>query len=285
MKIRIGYLINGSKNHERQAREAMPILVLHAKAHATLFYGDLARELQMANPRHLNHVLGTIGHSLEELGRRWGQRVPPIEALVCNKATEMPGDGVQGFLPAGFAKHAVAQRRQILKNVLWEVFNYPRWDAVLGEFRLQPAVGPSLLPPPRRPTRRHHGEESQEHKDLKQYVSTHPQIVGVSARRAPGSVEFEFPSADCVDVLFKAKTRWTGVEVKPADAPDEEIQRGLFQCVKYTALIEAMQSAELRPRDARVVLCLGGRFPSRLSRLRGILGIEVLEGMTSRLAQ
>ena len=52
-----------------------------------MFYGELAHEMGIRNPRTLNHPLDSIGRALLDLGRRWGRQVPPIQALVINKSS------------------------------------------------------------------------------------------------------------------------------------------------------------------------------------------------------
>jgi hypothetical protein len=92
-------LIDGEKKYQERARRALPILVRQAKAHETMFYGDLAAELGMSNPRTLNWPLGAIGNSMLRLAESWDRRVPPIQALVINKSTGLPGDGISWFAP------------------------------------------------------------------------------------------------------------------------------------------------------------------------------------------
>jgi hypothetical protein len=57
----------------------------------------------------------------------------------------------------------------------------------------------------------------------------------------------------------------------------QDIQRGLFQCVKYQALLEATQMTEQRPIISRTLLITEAEFPEELVSLRNTLGIEVLQ--------
>ncbi len=90
--------ISGTKAYQVRAREALPLLVRQAEAGAPIFYSDLAEELGMPNPRNLNYVLGSIGQSLELLSKVWKVKVPPIQCLVVNKSTGLPGEGIGWFL-------------------------------------------------------------------------------------------------------------------------------------------------------------------------------------------
>lgn len=92
--------------------------------------------------------------------------------------------------------------------------------------------------------------------------------------------ELPLPSGDSLDVSFDAKKNWVGVEVKSAISPESDIVRGLFQCVKYRAVMEAVQIADGRPQNVRALLVLESTLPASLIALRNLLGIEVLENIT-----
>ncbi len=70
-----------------------------------------------------------------------------------------------------------------------------------------------------------------------------PQWVGLPNSLSPGEVEVSLHSGDSLDVLFFDSNRRIAVEVKGASAPVGEVIRGLFQCVKYEAVLDA----EARP--------------------------------------
>ena len=75
---------------------------------------------------------------------------------------------------------------------------------------------------------------------------------------------------------FESGRQWIGGGVKSHLSPVEDVLRGLYQCVKYRAVMEAVQIAENRPRAARAILVLGGKFPKELIALQNLLGIEVI---------
>lgn len=69
------------------------------------------------------------------------------------------------------------------------------------------------------------------------------------------------------------------MEVKPASSAEADIVRGLYQCIKYVAVLEARQSVEQKPQNARAILALGGKFPRSLVGLRNMLGVSVCESV------
>ena len=134
--------ISGDKAYQVRARAALPLLVRQAEAGAPVFYSDLAEELGMPNPRNLNYVLGSIGQSLERLSEAWKVKVPPIQCLVVNKKTGLPGEGIGWFLvkKEDFATLPLKQKRAIVEAELQHVFSYPRWQEVLKALELEPAI-------------------------------------------------------------------------------------------------------------------------------------------------
>ncbi len=130
-EVSVGGLL-GDKLYQRRARVALPILVRQARAGQTMFYGELADELSMPNPRNLNYVLGAIGNSMLSLGKHWGRQVPPIQALVVNKDTHLPGEGIAWFAPDAvqFKTASRRQRKFIVGAMLSDVFTFRQWDDV-----------------------------------------------------------------------------------------------------------------------------------------------------------
>ena len=94
---------------------------------------------------------------------------------------------------------------------------------------------------------------------------------------AKGVTELPLPSGDCMDVSFETPAEWVAAEVKSRISSEADVLRGLFQCVKYRAVMEAVQVAAGRPRAARAVLVLEVPLPTNLHAIRNALAIEVLE--------
>lgn len=137
----VAEVLDGDKLYQKRARAALPLLVRQAQAGNPIFYSDLAAELGMPNPRNLDYVLGSIGQALEKLSEVWGVKVPPIQCLVVNKNTGLPGEGIGWFLmkKEDFSKLTKRQQRTIIEAELQHVYAFPRWHEVLKAFQLQPA--------------------------------------------------------------------------------------------------------------------------------------------------
>ncbi len=121
------------------------------------------------------------------------------------------------------------------------------------------------------------GGESDGHKRLKEYIAKNPVVVGLPTHIKEGVTEFQISSGDSIDVYFQNKKSWIGVEVKSSISGEADLTRGLFQCIKYKAVMEAMQLSLGIKQNANSILALEGELPSELILLKNILGIEVVE--------
>ena len=113
----------------------------------------------------------------------------------------------------------------------------------------------------------------------------HPAWFGIP--ECPASVEYPFVTGDAVDVLFTQGTRMWGVEVKSAVSEAGDILRGLFQCVKYRALLQAEQAAAGNACFVDVYLACEYEFPAKLLGVAHVLGVEFFDrlGMGARRKQ
>lgn len=273
---------HGAKLYQQRARQVLPILVRQAEARQPVFYEALAQEVGMPNPRNLNYVLGCIGRTLNELAAEWEDMVPPIEALVVNQQTRLPGPGFDGFLTEqGESWETKAERRALIEAHWARIYAYPYWRDVLDELKVEATVdaAPDIIA---RAGRAGGGGEGPEHLALKEHVRKNPHLVGLAYGSGLGEPEFCLPSGDSVDVVFERSGRIHAVEVKPAGAADSDIARGLFQCVKYRAVLQALAAYEHDRRKVTACLALGGELPTRLIPLRNSLNIDVIENLQPR---
>lgn len=270
--------ITGNKLYQNRAREVLPILVRQAEVGTPIFYSALAAEVGIPNPRNLNYVLGSIGTTLENLSKAWKFKIPPIQCLVLNKNTGLPGEGIGWFLvkKKDFSSLNKRQQRDIVKTELQHIFSFQRWRDVLSVLSLEPR-DPDFSSQIKAAAKFRAGGESESHKRLKDFVSENPVVVGLPSNAPKGTIEFPLPSGDSVDVHFKSKSDWIAVEVKSAISNEADITRGLFQCVKYKAVMDAMQLASRLPKNARSILAIENEFPTNLVALKNVLGIEVVD--------
>ena len=276
--------MSGDKLYQQQARAAMPLLVRQAEAGTPLVYSELAAELGMPNPRNLNRVLGSIGQTLEALSAKWGEKIPPIQCLVINKQTGLPGEGIGWFLDKKdkFKALPLRRRREIVQGQLRLIYDYTRWREVLDALGLSPTKT-DFKDLVAAASKHFGGGESERHKALKRYVAGDPRAIGLKFNGI-GQVELPLPSGDCLDVSFMKGSLWVAVEVKSAISDEADLVRGMFQCVKYRAVMEAVLLTKKRPQNVRALLVLEGRLPESLVRLKNELGVEVIDGIVPKPA-
>ncbi|MCF6328794.1 MAG: hypothetical protein L3J02_03230 [Henriciella sp.] len=277
--------LTGDKLYQQRARQALPFLIRQAQAEEPITYENLASELKMPNPRNLNYVLGSIGKALNNLSDLWGEDVPPLQCLVVNKGSGLPGEGISWFIRdlADYNKLSRRQRRQVIDTELTKIYGYTKWSKVLKKFGLKAAQQDFTSFNKKASVGGRGGGESKEHQELKKYVSTHPHSIGLPANIFPGDIEHNLPSGDTIDVFFENKKEHIGVEVKSAYSDIGDVTRGLYQCIKYQAVLEARLAATGKPQNVRTMLVLGGPLPMELFPLRNILGVEVVENIKEKI--
>lgn len=268
---------NNEKLYIQRAKVAFPILVRQARAEKPIYYSDLAREIGMPNPRNLNFVLGAVGNLIRQLRELSKTKIPFINFLVINKSEEMPGSGIEDFIEYKYYKSLDKnQKKKVVKNILSDIYLFKEWYWVLSELNLNPCATnfDQILKEPKSFYGK--GGESQEHKNFKNYIANNPTIFGLPSKII-GITEYELPSMDLIDVVFENGDEIIGVEVKSFISNSADIQRGLFQCVKYNALLEAEQIVNDQISNCRVVLAVENKLPKKLIGIKNQLGIEVYE--------
>jgi hypothetical protein len=271
----------GGKLYQVRARSAFPLLVRQAESGKPIFYEALATELGISNPRNLNYVLGSIGTTLNELSRKrgWG-KIPQIQSLVINQNRRLPGHGFDGFLAERVGVYrglSLGEKRAYLDAYWHEVYAYPYWADVLeacglsqATTRIRDLVGRGKT------GRSGGGGEGPEHKALKDLVAGSPDLVGLSLT-ANAIKEAPLPSGDRIDVLFEARGRLIAIEVKSSISNDVDLTRGLFQCVKYRAVMVAERGVTGRRQSIEALLVVGRPFPPDLRPIQNSLGVRVVE--------
>jgi len=277
--------ISGDKLYQRKAREAFPLLVRQARGEEPIIYSALAAELEMPNPRNLNYVLGAIGNTIEQLNGQFREKIPPIQFLVVQKNSGAPGPGVSFYVPdvPDFRELSLRQRRHLAAEKRREIYAFDAWEEVLSLLGLQ-------APPPQLTESSFQGlaslasssygaEESEAHRLLKQFVADSPTILNLGQAVLKTSQEFLLPSGDAIDVFVETAELWVAVEIKPYHAPLHDILRGLFQCIKYKALLRALAAVQSANKEAASVLVLGSAFPKDIQSIKNILGLRVIENV------
>lgn len=278
---------------DQQAHDSLLELVKHVFEHRDghitgITYEELAFRIGRLNKHGKGHahgmggVLGRMGHLVQGLEGEWGEPIPHIQSLVVQKTgagKNLPDDGIKEFWP----DYPNMSRNEKATRVLIEhqgIISFgSRWNDVLIK------LGLPKITMQKTPSGFGGGGESEKHKDLKEYVRQHPEIVG-AASDWQSFVEYPLPSLDEIDVVFKCADTCIAVEVKSsvsnAFLPDYE--RGLYQTIKYGALLNAMalSGAYDIPSTIKSVLVLESALPHQYRALAEVLGVTVFEHIRNK---
>lgn len=75
-------------------------------------------------------------------------------------------------------------------------------------------------------------------------MSRNPKQFGAPKGCKTGVIEKLLRSLDEIDVWFVSSGEQLAVEVKSRRSTDPDLERGIFQCVKYRALLQAENTAK-----------------------------------------
>jgi len=230
-----------------------------------------------------------MGRLLKGLEGEWGEPIPCIQSLVVGKTGKvenrgLPSDGIKEFWP-DYPQMSRAEKEAKTNVEYQRIVNFgSRWNDVLEKLNLPPVTVD--IPPEKQPEKVKKpfgtGGESIEHKNLKEYVRQHPEIVG-AGHGWKAFIEYPLPSNDEIDVVFKSADVCIAVEVKAAvsDALPFDYKRGLYQTIKYGALLKAMNLAGGHevPPTIKSVLVLESSLPEEYRKLAEVLGVTVFENV------
>ncbi|MCX7091929.1 MAG: hypothetical protein NTY50_00545 [Methylobacter sp.] len=292
--------LQGSSWTRQTARNMLPLLVWCAKNGVPITYGQLDIELQRRQlGHHVNvvvygHPAGAIGDALLATEQEIGERIPPLNSLVINAKTGIPGSGCDYYLKHYLAetvldKPTAEQRKAMALDTMEEVWRYQGWDELLERYGMRPIQGniPSLTRAPRKNNAPSKGgwsnePESEEHRLLKEWVALNPKILKSKIPFREGKQELLYASADKVDVMFEHDEGCIAVEVKSIRSNNQDLERGIYQCVKYQALLRAELKARGQIPNGTSVLVTENELPQNLIELADLFGIRVIVAVRTR---
>ena len=248
-------------------------------------YDGLRRELEYQLnidrifPTHPGEVAGSLINQILEID----PKAPLINVLIA-RGSGIPGKGVGGYLAVRYRNPQLADWNNVPKQMKLQlvdrerkrVFKYKNWASLNQQLFGEDALGKLRKPSPAESDHKKNGRggpaESKEHKKLKSWVAADPSRIGLSQRYGPGVTEYPLMSGDKVDVMFIAHDKFRAVEVKSLKSNDDDLKRGIYQCVKY----REVKSAEIAPYEADVeaILVVERELPLRLRERASVLGVK-----------
>ncbi|MFB6418564.1 hypothetical protein [Bradyrhizobium tunisiense] len=264
---------------------AMVALVNAASRRAPIHYKDIGDiiEGRLRCTIASEHIGSVVGSMMDEI-LQVEPKAPPLNALCVNKATRLPGDGAHAYIKwhdpsIDYKNLTPSEKREVLLPVYEDIFKFEGWPRlarkVFGISLAKPAP-PVVGENDGKARRRGYGgpAESEQHIRLKNHVADNPKLFGAPKGCKQGVVERLLRSLDEIDVWFVAPGEQLAVEVKSRISLDWDIERGIYQCIKYKALLEAENKVEKIASKVRACLVTERRLPVHLTKLADTLGIE-----------
>ena len=240
---------------------AFRLLIAHAQSGKTVTYKEMAehigKELKLDKTNDWHHMGLVVGSLMYNVQRICGMKIPPINILMIRSDTKLPGFGadpfVDNYIGAQIDASALTDldRAMLMQTLIEDVFTYEKWEAVYRRVFGKKLAAQSLPKVSKKKPSKSQGGgkaggESAAHKALKRLVFENPyDVVGEGEHVHAAYPEVAFRSADRVDVLINCKESIYVVEVKPQGSDHDELQRGVYQCVKYKALAEAEERVNI----------------------------------------
>ena len=263
------------------ALKMIPVLIRWAQASwdKPHYYSDLSAAIGYGSSP-IGHILGEIKDIMDEVSKKnGGKKIPPLNALAQQKSTGLPADGFDYVIP-NYSSLSPASKAGEVKRINLEAHQYD-WDWVLEALELEPAkiFTETDIKKLREKSYVGYGKgEGPEHKAIKEYIADHPESIGIKKKVVFKKTEYPLPSGDQLDVYLKFRNgNRMAIEVKPSTSPNEDITRGIFQCVKYQAVMDALRSVEYGNYENETRLVIGGKMSEANKRLANDLGIVFIE--------
>lgn len=260
----------------KNVRLMLPVLVHWAKTGQNEHtYGDLAHAIGKSKFTGIGYALYAVQEVLNTLSVESGREdIPTLNSLCKNAKTMLPSEGFE-FVSPKYNELDENGKSVFVEGLDSQALNYPHWDWVLDQLGLQPS---KIITEQELEAISVHvgGGEGKEHKVIKEFVYKHPESLGVTGVTRK-ETEHPLPSGDRLDVYFETSDYRYAIEVKPSTSPDDDITRGIFQCVKYKAVMEAIRKIGYDKYAVKTLLVTASGLSERNKKLAEALNIPYTE--------
>lgn len=207
---------------------------------------------------------------------------PLLNVLLVQSKTGLPGSGAVPYIANRHpdlrwlrrdGAHRDTRWRALVEEEAARVYAYDRWNDVyqLVYGRRLPAADEDLAGTERDGTGRGGGEGAN-HRALRLKVTREPSLVRRGLRPENTETEVELLSGDRVDVVSVANDGSVAIEVKSRDSDWNDLRCGVYQCVKYRAVMAAQDVR--RDPTVECWLVTETKLPRELNELARRLGVR-----------
>lgn len=259
--------------HKVALRPVFKWLIAAALDGDTLPYGQIQHRIEkelgfsrIGRATRIGFVVGTLMNLIGEAD----PNAPLINVLVVGQNDRLPSSGAGGFMAERFGVEALAEESAKKRHPdLWKEYSIKAADEVhkanadywreIYEKVFEQSLSDDEIKRERRRRKqgaendglpaggRRHGKggESKEHRALRLWTMENPDKVDSRFASAIAETEFDLLSGDRVDVMLRHNVKWIALEVKSRRSNEADYLRGIYQCVKYRAVLEAMDMRQL----------------------------------------
>lgn len=276
----MAYSYNNGSRSDQLVKKMIPIMVLWAKHSWTDIhtYKDLQEAMCIDNASwRLGLQLGYIDDIFKHLSKEYGQEIPTLNALVCNKHSKLPSKGLN-YVFKDYDSWESEKKRIFVRAQNQKAHEYD-YSWVLEKLGLQlPTMlnGKELVSARKKALKRSPGGEGPLHKRLKEYIASTPSSIGM-VKVINVDTEYPLLSGDKLDIRIETQDAILAVEIKSAISDEDDIRRGIYQCVKYKALLHAEEVVEPHNKKIETLLVIEGDMPPKLEQTSLILGIKFID--------
>lgn len=286
----------GKMRYSIFAPRLLPQLLWCAINRKLMTYGDVARNVSFPINYQQGRAMGTAAGWLAGYMGDYcaANELPPLNALIVNEQTRIPSGGATPYFRRygirDYEQLDLEEKRDALENKLYPlIFQGGIWSALL-EVNDIDLVRPKRfrdydqdedgelegfqLP---RVIRQGSVGESDAHKALKEYVINNCETIEnlrlLGCKKDCAETEHLLPSLDRPDVLFRNDGFSVACEIKSWHSDEDDLLRGIFQCVKYTALLNAIHTLKGETTASECILIVQEDLPRELQRVANRLRV------------
>ena len=258
------------------------LLIQAARNRSKLTYGEAAKRLEekFRFSRIFRTRMGPLAGTMMDKILEQEPLAPLLNMLLVRKDTGYPGKGVQGYLIDHYPKRRWLKQQECSKihrdrwrgladEATEEAYNYGRWDDIYNNLY----GNGGGLPEGKEKDGLRYGRkgEGENHKSLRLWVEANPDQVEKRLDIIEAETEVELLSGDRVDVVYRSKKKIVAIEVKSRDSNWADLRRGIYQCIKYKAVLGAQEN-----RSIRSLLVTERELDDDLEELADRLGVKHL---------
>ena len=263
-------------------------LIGAARRSTTLTYGEAASRLE--NECGFSRLgragrAGWTAGSLQDAIHEHDPSAPLLNVLLVRQKTGLPGSRARDYLANRYPGESRLGREgadeaypklwaRYVRRATDEAHRYDGWEALYKQ--LFGAYVPDPFYAPRKRTGGG-GGEGPKHNALREWVWKHPGRINKRFRDADSKTEVDLLSGDRVDVVYRTPDEVVAIEVKSRISDWHDFRRGVYQCVKYRAVMEAQEKEDTSGRRVRALLVTETPLPSDLVRTAKRLHVPHLQ--------